>query len=132
MRLEDSELYQLIGTLIKWIPAAMIIIALIIAVIIMVRRTIKKGKKEHAAGKTVSARVVSKREKKRRDPNISRYDQYLATLVTHFYYIKFETNSYQQFELTVPAEVYHELVEDQKGTLTYEGARFIDFIPGEW
>lgn len=132
MRIEDSEIYQQIGAAVKWIPALLIIIALVIFVIIMIRRNIKNNPKDSALGKSTAARVVSKRERKRRDPNISQYDQNLAQVITNFYYITFETRSMEHIELTVPGEVYHMLTEDQTGTLTYEGSRFIDFIPGEW
>lgn len=132
MQLENTSLYQQFGTVVKWIPAVLIIIALIVFVIIMIRRSIKNNPKDHALGKTVKARVLSKRERKRRDPNISPYDRNLAGVITNFYYVTFETRSFEHIELLVPGDVYHSLPEDQTGTLTYEGSRFIDFIPGEW
>lgn len=131
MRL-DSEMFDVFGTLLKVIPVVLIVTALAVFVVIMIRRNIKDNPKEHAAGKSVGARVLSKRERKRQDPNISPYDQNLSRVVTHFYYITFETKNFERIELSVTGEVYHALTEDQTGTLTYEGSRYIDFIPGEW
>ena len=132
MQFENITLYQRIGTLLKWLPLFLVIIALTVFVILMLRRNHKNNPKDHAQGKTVKARVLSKRERKRRDPNISPYDQNLAGVITNFYYITFETKNFEHIELLVSGEVYHALAEDQTGTLTYEGSRFIDFIPGEW
>ena len=132
MQLEDTSFFHHLGVFLKWVPVVLILIALTVFVILMLRRNHKSNPKEHAAGKTVKARVLSKRERKRRDPNISPYDRNLAAVITNFYYITFETKNFEHIELSVTGEVYHALPEDQVGTLTYEGSRFIDFIPGEW
>ena len=124
--------FLFIVPILKYLPAVLIIAALIIFAILMIRRGIKENPKERADGKSVAVRVISKRERKRRDPNISPYDQNYNKLVTYFYYVTFETKSYERIELTVSKDVYHALAEDQTGTLTYQGSRYIDFIPGEW
>lgn len=128
----DSDFFGTVGTVLKYIPVFLIVAALVVFVVILIRRNIKNNPKDHALGKSVGARVLSKRERKRQDPNISPYDRNLSQVITHFYYITFETKNFERIELSVKGDVYHALTEDQTGTLTYQGSQFIDFIPGEW
>lgn len=131
MRTQDNP-FLFIVPLLKYLPIFLIVAALIVFVILMIRRNVKENPKERADGKSVAARVISKRERKQRDPNISAYDQNRSNLFTYFYYVTFELKNYERIELSVRGDIYHSIVEDQTGTLTYQGSQFIDFIPGEW
>lgn len=131
MRTQDNP-FAFIVPFLKFLPVFLIVVALVIFVILMIRRNIKENPKERADGKSVAARVISKRERKMRDPNISAYDQNRNNLFTYFYYATFELKNYERVELAVKGDVYHSITEDQTGTLTYQGSQFIDFIPDEF
>lgn len=124
--------FSFIVPYLKFIPLVLVAALLIFFVVHMIRRNAKNTPKDHAVGKSVGARVASKRQKRRRDPNIKPYDPNYNKMITYFYYITFELDSCERVELSVPSDVYQALAEDTKGTLTYEGARYIDFIPSQW
>ena len=80
--------FSFIVPYLKFIPLVLVAALIIFFVVHMIRRNAKNTPKDHAVGKSVGARVASKRQKRRRDPNIKPYDPDYQKMITYFYYIK--------------------------------------------
>ncbi len=52
---------------------------------------------------------------------------HVTTTTSEYYYITFEFNDKDRVEFRVDSKVYGVLIENDKGILTYQGTRFLDF-----
>ena len=97
----------------------------VIAVMILV--TVFRGlsqwnKNNHSPRLTVEARVVTKRQ------NISRHHSgdHMSTTSSR-YYVTFQVESGDRMELQMSGQDYGMLVEGDRGRLTFQGTRYLDF-----
>lgn len=106
-----------------------LVFALVFCVIAV---TLLRGLREwnqnnHAPRLTVSAAIVAKRT------NISRHRHGNANGVGHHtststtYYVTFQVESGDRMELSMAGRQYGLLIEGDRGQLTFQGTRFLDF-----
>lgn len=84
------------------------------------------NKNNHSPRLTVAATVVAKRDQ------IHRHHHSTGTGMLHHtttttYYATFQFESGDRLELQIPRERYGYLVEGDRGQLTFQGTRFLDF-----
>ena len=119
--------FEAVGQVLKYVPLfAMLAVAVIVAVM-LIRRKLKEMRGELNGMTTVNATVVYKRRDVRRDLNSAPYDERYSN--THFYYVTFEEKSGNKLELLVSGDVYDSVRRGEKGVLSYQGLRFVDFMP---
>ena len=119
--------FEAVGQVLKYVPLfAMLAVAVIVAVM-LIRRKLKEMRGELNGMTTVNATVVYKRRDVRRDINSAPYDERYSN--THFYYITFEEKTGNKLELLVSGDVYDSVRRGEKGVLSYQGLRFVDFMP---
>ena len=85
---------------------------------IVIFRNIRQwNKNNHAPRLTVDAKVIAKRT------NLSRHDNHRSTS----YYVTFEVESGDRMELRMTGPEYGLLIEGDKGKLTFQGTRYLEF-----
>ena len=97
-------------------------------VFVLVIATVIKGvaqwnKNNHSPRLIVDALVVTKRSEMIRRRNTTTNLHHTSTL----YYVTFQVESGDRFELRVEGSEYGMMVEGDKGKLTFQGTRFLDF-----
>ena len=111
----------------KALPFIFFVIGLIVIVLIWLNRKRKERLGELKGMTTVNATVVYKRRDVRRDINSAPYDERYSN--TNFYYVTFEEKSGNKLELLVSGEVYDLVRRGESGVLSYQGLRFLEFLP---
>ncbi|MBR3419169.1 MAG: DUF2500 domain-containing protein [Oscillospiraceae bacterium] len=111
----------------KALPFIFFVIGLIVIVLIWLNRKRKERLGELKGMTTVNATVVYKRRDVRRDINSAPYDERYSN--TNFYYVTFEEKSGNKLELLVSGEVYDSVRRGESGVLSYQGLRFLEFLP---
>ena len=119
--------YESIVPFLKAIPLAIFIIVAVVVAVIWLRRKAKEKRGELGGMITVNATVIYKRRDVRRDLNSAPDDARYAN--TNFYYITFEEKAGSRLELLVPGKVYEAIRRGDRGVLSYQGLRFLDFMP---
>ncbi|MBR5684263.1 MAG: DUF2500 domain-containing protein [Ruminococcus sp.] len=104
-----------------------LVLGLIIAA--AVRSIIMWQKNNNSPRLTVDASVVTKRV------NVSRHKGYLGDARYHAmsstrYYVTFQVESGDRFELLVSGQEYGMLAEGDRGKLTFQGTRYLSFERG--
>ena len=87
-----------------------------------VRELSQRNRNNHSPRLTVEARVVTKRQ------NISRHHSgdHMSTTSSR-YYVTFQVESGDRMELQMSGQDYGMLVEGDRGRLTFQGTRYLDF-----
>lgn len=111
----------------KALPFIFFVIGLIVIVLIWLNRKRKERLGELKGMTTVNATVVYKRRDVRRDINSAPYDERYSN--TNFYYVTFEEKTGNKLELLVSGEVYDSVRRGESGVLSYQGLRFLEFLP---
>ena len=111
----------------KALPFIFFVIGAIVIVLIWLNRKRKERLGELKGMTTVNATVVYKRRDVRRDINSAPYDERYSN--TNFYYVTFEEKSGNKLELLVSGEVYDSVRRGESGVLSYQGLRFLEFLP---
>ena len=111
----------------KALPFIFFVIGVIVIVLIWLNRKRKERLGELKGMTTVNATVVYKRRDVRRDINSAPYDERYSN--TNFYYLTFEEKSGNKLELLVSGEVYDSVRRGESGVLSYQGLRFLEFLP---
>lgn len=111
----------------KALPFIFFVVGAIIVTLIWIRRKRKERLGELGGMTTVNATVVYKRRDVRRDLNSAPYDERYSN--TNFYYVTFEEKSGNKLELLVSGEVYDSVRRGESGVLSYQGLRFLEFLP---
>ena len=119
--------FEAVGQVLKYVPLFAVLILAVIVAVLLIRRKIKEMRGELNGMTTVNATVVYKRRDVRRDINAAPYDERYSN--THFYYVTFEEKSGNKLELLVSGDVYDSVRRGEKGVLSYQGLRFVDFMP---
>ncbi len=109
------------------VPLGIFVICAVIFVILWVRRKQKEKRGELNGMTTVDATVIYKRRDVRRDINTAPYDERYCN--TNFYYVTFEEKTGNKLELLVSGSVYESVRRGEKGVLSYQGLRFVNFMP---
>ncbi len=99
---------------------------LIIAVflVILIKGVSEWNKNNHSPRLAVQAKVVSKRQNVRRHHHGGAHRHSSSSTS---YYVTFEFESQDRLELHVSSQEYGYLVEGDRGTLTFQGTRYISF-----
>ncbi len=111
----------------KALPFIFFVIGVIVIVLIWLNRKRKERLGELKGMTTVNATVVYKRRDVRRDLNSAPYDERYSN--TNFYYVTFEEKTGNKLELLVSGEVYDSVRRGESGVLSYQGLRFLEFLP---
>ncbi len=111
----------------KALPFIFFVIGVIVIVLIWLNRKRKERLGELKGMTTVNATVVYKRRDVRRDINSAPYDERYSN--TNFYYVTFEEKTGNKLELLVSGEVYDSVRRGESGVLSYQGLRFLEFLP---
>lgn len=111
----------------KALPFIFFVIGVIVIVLIWLNRKRKERLGELKGMTTVNATVVYKRRDVRRDINSAPYDERYSN--TNFYYVTFEEKTGNKLELLVSGEVYDSVRRGERGILSYQGLRFLEFLP---
>ena len=111
----------------KALPFIFFVIGVIVIVLIWLNRKRKERLGELKGMTTVNATVVYKRRDVRRDINSAPYDERYSN--TNFYYVTFEEKTGNKLELLVSGEVYDSVRRGERGVLSYQGLRFLEFLP---
>ena len=119
--------FEAVGQVLKYVPLFAILAVAVIVAVLLIRRKVKEMRGELNGMTTVNATVVYKRRDVRRDINAAPYDERYSN--THFYYVTFEEKSGNKLELLVSGDVYDSVRRGEKGVLSYQGLRFVDFMP---
>ncbi len=88
----------------------------------MIREMKRERKNDQSPRLTVSATVVTKREELRRYGS-----QNGAGRIRTQYYVTFQVSSGDRMELPVEGYQYGMMVEGDRGDLTFQGTRFLNF-----
>lgn len=75
----------------------------------------------------VDARISSKRGDVRRHHHAGNDNMAMNTTTSTTYYVTFEVESGDRFELSVSGSDYGMMAEGDRGKLTFQGTRFISF-----
>lgn len=79
------------------------------------------NKNNHSPRLTVNATVVTKRT------SVSHHHHDMHMSSSTFYYVTFQVESGDRMELNLSGRQYGELAEGDKGKLTFQGTRFLEF-----
>lgn len=90
-------------------------------VVILVKSIGQWNRNNHSPRLTVPATVVTKRM------NVSHHHNNAGPSSHTSYYVTFQVESGDRFELSVPGQEYGLLVEGDRGDLTFQGTRFLSF-----
>lgn len=94
-------------------------------VFMMVKNIAQWNKNNHSPRLTVEARVVGKRDQVSRHHH--NHDNHHHTSTSTTYYVTFQFESGDRLELQVRNNEYGYLIEGDKGTLTFQGTRYLGF-----
>lgn len=119
--------FERIVPFLKALPFIIFVIVALAVIVIWLRRKHKEKLGELNGMATVNATVVYKRRDVRRDINSAPYDERYSN--TNFYYVTFEEKSGTKLELLVSGQVYNSVRRGDSGVLSYQGLRFLDFMP---
>ncbi|MBP0970866.1 MAG: DUF2500 domain-containing protein [Oscillospiraceae bacterium] len=119
--------FTYVGPILRMVPLGIFVICAVIFVILWVRRKQKEKRGELNGMTTVDATVIYKRRDVRRDINTAPYDERYCN--TNFYYVTFEEKTGNKLELLVSGSVYESVRRGEKGVLSYQGLRFVNFMP---
>lgn len=111
----------------KTLPFILFVIGAIAVAVIWLNRKRKERVGELKGMTTVNATIVYKRRDVRRDLNSAPYDERYSN--TNFYYVTFEEKTGNKLELLVSGEVYDSVRRGERGVLSYQGLRFLEFLP---
>lgn len=111
----------------KALPFILFVIGAIAVAVIWLNRKRKERVGELKGMTTVNATIVYKRRDVRRDLNSAPYDERYSN--TNFYYVTFEEKTGNKLELLVSGEVYDSVRRGERGVLSYQGLRFLEFLP---
>ena len=98
-------------------------IILIVFVVTFVRGIGEWHKNNNSPRLTVPATVVSKRMEVTRHHDANSHMSHSST----WYYATFQVESGDRMELSIPDRDYGYLVEGDRGSLTFQGTRFLSF-----
>ena len=119
-----SGLFSLMFTLIFLLAAGIIVAA-------FVQGIHQWNKNNHSPRLTVDALVVTKRMDVSHRRHVNAGDHTGAhryhTTTSTFYYVTFQVESGDRMELTVGGADYGQLVEGDRGKLTFQGTRYLGF-----
>ena len=119
-----SGLFSLMFTLIFLLAACIIVAA-------FVQGIHQWNKNNHSPRLTVDALVVTKRMDVSHRRHVNAGDHTSAhryhTTTSTFYYVTFQVDSGDRMELTVGGADYGQLVEGDRGKLTFQGTRYLGF-----
>ena len=119
-----SGLFSLMFTLIFLLAAGIIVAA-------FVQGIHQWNKNNHSPRLTVDALVVTKRMDVSHRRHVNAGDHTGAhryhTPTSTFYYVTFQVDSGDRMELTVGGADYGQLVEGDRGKLTFQGTRYLGF-----
>ena len=119
-----SGLFSLMFTLIFLLAAGIIVAA-------FVQGIHQWNKNNHSPRLTVDALVVTKRMAVSHRRHVNAGDHTGAhryhTTTSTFYYVTFQVDSGDRMELTVGGADYGQLVEGDRGKLTFQGTRYLGF-----
>ena len=119
-----SGLFSLMFTLIFLLAAGIIVAA-------FVQGIHQWNKNNHSPRLTVDALVVTKRMDVSHRRHVNAGDHTGAhryhTTTSTFYYVTFQVDSGDRMELSVGGADYGQLVEGDRGKLTFQGTRYLGF-----
>jgi len=92
-------------------------------IVIMIRSVKQWNKNNHSPRLTVDVTVVTKRTEVFRRRSVSTNMHHSSTV----YYVTFQVESGDRFELQVDGSEYGMIVEGDRGKLTFQGTRFLAF-----
>lgn len=121
-----SGLFSLMFTLIFLLAAGIIVAA-------FVQGIHQWNKNNHSPRLTVDALVVTKRMDVSHRRHVNAGDHtgdhryHTTTTTSTFYYVTFQVDSGDRMELTVGGADYGQLVEGDRGKLTFQGTRYLGF-----
>ena len=119
-----SGFFSLMFTLIFLLAAGIIVAA-------FVQGIHQWNKNNHSPRLTVDALVVTKRMDVSHRRHVNAGDHTGAhryhTTTSTFYYVTFQVDSGDRMELTVGGADYGQLVEGDRGKLTFQGTRYLGF-----
>ena len=119
-----SGLFSLMFTLIFLLAAGIIVAA-------FVQGIHQWNKNNHSPRLTVDALAVTKRMDVSHRRHVNAGDHTGAhryhTTTSTFYYVTFQVDSGDRMELTVGGADYGQLVEGDRGKLTFQGTRYLGF-----
>lgn len=107
----NFDLFFVLVSIIPFIVISIIIISFVLSII-------KQRKNVKLPRLTVYAKVVTKRIHHSHSKNSSGHS---------YYYVTFEVESTDRFELSVPSNEFGYLVEGDEGKLTFQGNMFLEF-----
>lgn len=110
------ELFNVMFTLAFVLIFGMIIITLI-------RQITQWNKNNHSPRLTVSATIVAKRTNVTHHHSSNNMGSHTSTT----YYVTFQVESGDRIELNVDGREYGMLIEGDRGNLTFQGTRYLDF-----
>ena len=102
-------------------------IIIVMFVVTAVRGVSQWNKNNHSPRLTVNAAVVAKRGHITRHHHAD-HNGIGHTHTSTTYYVTFEVESGDRMELQVPSHEYGMLVEGDRGTLTFQGTRYLGFV----
>ncbi len=91
-------------------------------VVVMVRNIIQWTKNNHSPRLTVEAKIVAKRSQANHSAGNNG-----AGGMYYTYYVTFEVESGDRMELSMDGHQYGMLAEGDKGKLTFQGTRYLNF-----
>lgn len=94
-----------------------------IFIFILIRNLVQWNKNNHSPKLTVEATVVTKR----RDYHHRNSGNMEMTMSNTSYYVTFQVQSGDRMELRVNGSEYGMLAEGDRGQLTFQGTRYLDF-----
>ena len=84
------------------------------------------NKNNHSPRLTVEAKVVAKREEvTHHQHNTGNHTMHLST--STWYYVTFQVESGDRMELSVSGQAYGMMAEGDRGSLSFQGTRFLGF-----
>ena len=101
----------------------MFVLVLGVIIVTLVRNVSQWHKNNNSPRLTVQATVVSKRMEVTRHHDANSHMSHSST----WYYATFQVESGDRMELSIPDRDYGYLVEGDRGSLTFQGTRFLSF-----
>ena len=117
------DLFQIVFTLIFLVVMGMFVFA-------AVKGIAEWNKNNNAPRLTVDATVVSKRTNVSHSHHHHGSDHMVHTSASTTYYVTFQVASGDRMELRVAGHQFGLMVEGDRGRLTFQGTRFLDFERG--
>jgi hypothetical protein len=101
------------------------LLVIVVFVIVFAKIITQWNKDNHSPRLTVQATVVAKRQHSHHHHGTDLHSHHTSS-----YYVTFQVDSGDRMELHVPGNEYGLLIEGDRGTLSFQGSRFLGFQRG--